>query len=272
MTRDLLQRTYEKSKFSNILHDIDGVYIPLDLSWKNIGISVSGGSDSALLAYLLCMLIDKNNLDITVHIISHIRMWKLRPWQRHNSIDVFCYLSNRFENLKLKRHENFIPPDLEWGNTGPSIKDEYGNLTGGDVIEIRSFAEFIGETKRLDCYYNAISKNPDVTSIKHKMEHRTLTEGDITNNFHLTIKEHMGKVSAHPFRFIEKDWIVKQYIDLDILDLFNLTRSCEGDKVLFPEIFKDLDYTTYQYDMDVPVCNECYWCQERNWALSKNGL
>ena len=37
-------------------HNIDGVEIPFDRSWKNIGIALSGGADSALLAYILCEL------------------------------------------------------------------------------------------------------------------------------------------------------------------------------------------------------------------------
>ena len=62
-------------------------------SWKNICISVSGGADSALLAYLVCSEITQNT---TVHILSHVRMWKTRPWQRYDSINVYNWLVDRF--------------------------------------------------------------------------------------------------------------------------------------------------------------------------------
>ena len=57
-----LKTIYETSVFKNILHLVDDVYFPLASQWKNIGVSVSGGADSALMAYLLCDLIDKNQL------------------------------------------------------------------------------------------------------------------------------------------------------------------------------------------------------------------
>ena len=56
------------------------VEIPFNTSWKNVGIAVSGGADSALLAYLVCNLAKKSNS--TIHIINHIRCWKTKPWQQ----------------------------------------------------------------------------------------------------------------------------------------------------------------------------------------------
>ena len=50
----------------------------LNQKWKRIGISLSGGADSALLAYLICL---DTNADI--HFTNQIRLWKTRPWQEH---------------------------------------------------------------------------------------------------------------------------------------------------------------------------------------------
>ena len=69
--------------------------IHFNADWKNIGISLSGGADSALLAYLVCSQIK----DTKVHILSHVRMWKTRPWQRYDSIRVFEWLQKRFPNF-----------------------------------------------------------------------------------------------------------------------------------------------------------------------------
>jgi 3'-phosphoadenosine 5'-phosphosulfate sulfotransferase (PAPS reductase)/FAD synthetase len=41
---------------------VDGVEIPFEHDWNIIAISVSGGADSALLAYLLCKYISDHNL------------------------------------------------------------------------------------------------------------------------------------------------------------------------------------------------------------------
>ena len=103
---EIIRKKYEESDFSSILYNVSGVYIPLDNSWKNIGIGMSGGVDSTLLVYILCTLIEKHNLDISVHVLSHVRMWKLRPWQKSINLNVFNYIKNRFPNINFKRYEN----------------------------------------------------------------------------------------------------------------------------------------------------------------------
>jgi 7-cyano-7-deazaguanine synthase in queuosine biosynthesis len=71
----------------------------------------------------------------------------------------------------------------------------------------------------------------------------------------------MDKVVSHPFRFIEKDWVIRQYKKLQLDSLLNLTRSCEGE-------FPNIDYTNYELGQKVPVCGECFWCKEREWAIN----
>jgi NH3-dependent NAD+ synthetase len=112
------------------------VNIPFDKNWKNIAISVSGGADSALLAYLICDLAKEQ--DITVHIINHVRMWKTRPWQQHDADRVYNWLFQRFYHTKFVRHTGFIAPDIEYGNIGPNLTDEYGKKVSGDNIQQRA--------------------------------------------------------------------------------------------------------------------------------------
>lgn len=230
--------------------------IPFDKNWKKIAISVSGGADSALLAYLLCQKIT----DQEVHVISHIRCWKTKPWQEQDAVNVYEWFQKRFSNIKFFRHVNFISPDLEWGSTGPTIVDEYGKSVSGDNAEIRSFAEYICFKNDIDCYYNAVTRNPRSVRIPGEMDSRNIEPDD--NNQHLFFMQHMGKYACHPFRFEEKSWIMQQYKDLKILDLMELTRSCEGT-------FDDLDYKTYRPGQLVPACGECFWCRERQWALEQ---
>jgi hypothetical protein len=75
--------------------------------------------------------------------------------------------------------------------------------------------------------------------------------------------QHMGRWAIHPFRFVEKDWIYKQYKDLGILWLWDITRSCEGT-------FESINYINYDPKIEVPVCGECFWCKEREWAIEQN--
>jgi len=235
--------------------------VPFSNDWNSIAVSLSGGADSALLSYLLCQLITEHNLkNFNFHIISHIRMWKTKPWQEHDSINVFNYLTKRFLNINFHRHVNFIAPELEWADRGPTIVDEYGKLVSGDNVEIRAFAEYVCYHNGVKAYYNAVTRNPK------NVDFQGMTTRDIDpseDNVHLEIMEHMGFVASHPFRFIEKSWIIEQYKKLDILDLFNITRSCEGE-------FDDLNYKTYVPGQFVPTCGNCFWCKEREWAIEQS--
>lgn len=259
----MIKHLYENSRYKNILHDIDNVYIPFDLNWKNIATSLSGGADSALLTYLLCEIIEKNKVEsITVHCISHIRCWKTKPWQQYDSKKVYNWLSNRFRHIEFKHHLNFIPPDIEWASIGPNITDEYGNVTSGDVIEIRSFAEYIGHQESLNAYYNSVTKNPPI-ELDKKMEHRDVEPSEET--FKLAISEHMGGLACHPLRFVDKSWVLKQYCDKNLLDLLSITRSCEG-------IFDYINYKNYNAGENIPICGKCFWCLEREWAIKQVSL
>jgi hypothetical protein len=239
---------------------IDGVEIPFSIEWKRIAISLSGGADSGMLAYILCDLITKTNADIEVHVISHTRMWKVKPWQAFDSLNVYNWLVKQFPNIIFKRHTGFIAPELEWGTQGPTITDEYGKLVSGDNLQIRAYAEYICFHEFIDAYFNGVTRNPRNTDLVGMLA-RDIDPDE--NNQKLLIMQHMGKLACHPFRFTEKSWIVKQYFDNQLLDLFNLTRSCEG-KV------EGIDYKNYTPGQYVPTCGECFWCKERAWAIEQN--
>lgn len=258
---EIIKEIYAKSKYSAIIHDIDGLGIPFDPSWTSIGISVSGGADSASLAYILCNLIEQHSANTDIHIISHVRMWKTRPWQRYDSLNVFNWLKNRFPTINFVRHENFIPPDLEYGDKGANIVDEYGNLKSGDQIIVRAHAEWIAFKERLDAWFSAKTKNPSDTTITKAMPDRFVSKPAIEK----LLSDHNGVLSCHPYVFTEKDWVIRQYLNNGILYLLNITRSCEGD-------FPGLNYKNYIPGQQIPICGECFWCQERKWAMEKNNV
>jgi len=232
--------------------------VPYNQNWKNVAISVSGGADSALLAYLICDLAKEHGT--TIHIINHIRMWKTRPWQQYDGECVYNWLLQRFYHTKFVRHINLIAPDVEYGNMGPIIKDEYGKMVSGDNAQQRAYAEFICYKHNIDAYYNAVTRNPKGIDLGG-MQERDIDPTE--DNKNLTEMIHMGRKVLHPFRFIEKSVIVKKYKELDLIDLFNITRSCEGE-------FQGIDYTTYTPGQYVPTCGECFWCKEREWAIEQS--
>jgi hypothetical protein len=221
----------------------------LNNNWKRIGISISGGADSALLSFLIC-----SNTTAEIHFTNQIRMWKTRPWQEHVSNQVIDWFKNRFPNT-FYVHKNLIPPELEWGDKGPTTVDEYGKLKSGNQIILRSHNEYIANKYKLDALYGGINKNPDV-KFEGALDDRN--EGHIPPYF-----IHGGVAICHPFVYTRKDWIIRQYYEYGIEDLLNLTRSCEGE-------FEGIDYTNYIPGQYIPTCGKCFWCKEREWAIEQS--
>ena len=232
------------------------INVPFNKNYKNIAISVSGGCDSALLTYILCSQIENT----TVHVINNIRCWKTKPWQQTDFKRVMNWLKNRFPHIEFIIHTNYVPPELEWGNNGRTITDEYGKLVSGDTLELRSWAEYVCHHNNVDAYYNGVTRNPKDVDFQG-MPTRDIDKSE--NNKHLEYMIHMDKDVYHPFRFIDKSEIIKMYVELNIRELLLLTRSCEGT-------FAGLNYKTYTPGQYVPICNECFWCKEREWGLNEN--
>lgn len=220
----------------------------LDQNWKKIGISISGGADSSLLAFLIC-----SNSSAEIHFTNQIRMWRTRPWQENVADRVMDWFKNRFKN-KFFTHRNFIPPELEEG-VGPLIQDEYGKMKPGNRIILRSYNEYIANKFNLDALYGAVNKNPD------KEFNGAVKDRD--NPTMLPFFFHNKIAICHPFVNTKKDWIIKQYYDNNIIDLLELTRSCEGE-------FENLNYTNYTPGQYIPTCGKCFWCKEREWAIEQN--
>ena len=163
-------------------------------NWKRIGISLSGGADSALLSYLI---LSQTNAEI--YFTTQIRCWKTRPWQRYIAIEVVEWFRQRFKN-PIEHIENFIPPEMEEPNT-TYITDEYGKSKPGNRIILRSYNEYIAHREGLDALYAAVNKNPDVR-FKGAPEERY--EGHIKPHF-----VHDGIDIVHPFVNTRKDWIIQ---------------------------------------------------------------
>jgi hypothetical protein len=187
-------------------------------------------------------------------------MWKTRPWQQWDSINVYNWLTKQFPSIKFKRYTNLIAPEIEYGNIGPNLIDEYGKKVSGDNIQQRAYAEYVCYQNNIDAYYNAVTRNPRLAQFNG------MRERDIDptpENEHLRIMKHMDMWAIHPFRFVDKSWVVKQYKRLNIWNLLELTRSCEGE-------FDNINYKTYTPGQHVPTCGECFWCKEREWAIEQS--
>lgn len=248
------------------LVNFSGLDIPFSVKWKKIAVNLSGGADSACLTVLLCKIIEKYSLDCTIDIITHVRCWTTRPWQQPISLEVYNKLKEFYPNIIGTRHENFIAPEIEHGVSGYIYTDPIFNKEhSGDQLQVSSFNAYCAYKNRFDAIFNATSANPPGTDFPKKMMDRekSAKDGDIRD----LIIFNEGMFLCHPFKFVDKSWIIAQYYKYKITDLLKATRSCEGD--VTHKIIKDVvpNYMSYTPGMSVPECHSCFWCLERNWAL-----
>ena len=254
------------------LYQFNGLDIPFNPEWTRIGINLSGGADSSCLLTLLCKIILDNKLKCQIHVISHVRCYNTRPWQGPIALDVYeKFVKDYYPSISFVRHTNFIPPELEWGVIGPITKDDDGRPRSGDQICVGSFNNYIIFKEKLDVVYNATSANPPDTGWVGGMKNREkpAEEGILKD---LVINKN-GHIICHPFRFADKSYILSQYHTFNKLDLYNMTRSCEGDinDSKIKEVVGTLEtYDPAMHTIDViPKCGHCWWCLERDWAEAK---
>lgn len=257
------------NQFEISLFNYSGLDIPFSSKWKKIAINLSGGADSACLAYLLCKIISENNFDCKIDVITHVRCWTTRPWQQPISVKVFNKLKEMFPSIINDRHENFITPEIEHGVTGYIYKDpKHGEDRSGDQLQVGGYNMYCAYKFKFDAVFNATSANPPDTDFPKKMKDRE-KKPESGQVYDLIFYSDNLYFLCHPFRFVDKSWIIAQYYKYEILDLFELTRSCEGD-ITHAKIKPVIsDFTFYSPEKDVPECGTCFWCLERSWALSK---
>jgi hypothetical protein len=119
----------------------------------------------------------------------------------------------------------------------------------------------------MQAVFNATSQNPnmDPPPADRLLARDKLAADAVPHDLVFQLADSHSMI-CRPFAFVQKDWILAQYQLFDATDLQAITRSCEGD--LSGDLRGIVDPLTYEYDPseDLPICNTCFWCKERQWA------
>ena len=254
--------------------------------YKNVHINVaapvitvrcSGGFDSALLLYLIAKACNEHNNTAVIQPVTVIRT-NNEEYERFSRIDnvpivnaIVDWVRSEFPNLSIKNTVHKDTP-LWWENGC-----EQYNLNQLDLalsfapvdatrdkdharLHDLSILDDMYDTELFD--FNGITKNPPVTLAGH--EFREITR-DIDHEIppmaagSSSVLINHGNLRAQfqeSFRNTDKRVTIYLAKQLGIFEKLNeITRSCEGNREAT--------------DGWTKTCDECWWCLEKQWAISQ---
>ena len=198
---------------------------------KVVGLKVSGGADSALVAYMLSKYVVEERPDIKIIPVTTIHAEK--PYQEIYAKRVIEFLKKEFGNIYGHHYIN-------------TAVDSEDYIPAQDRIWMEAY-----HAEGLQMNYTGITANPP----KEVMDtFRDSGPSDDRNgkNFPITIKN-----SRRHLVNIDKKGVAELYESLDLMDtLFPITRSCEAFE----------RWKTYDIDKH---CGKCWWCEERYWGFNR---
>ncbi len=197
--------------------------VDFDLPKGPVGVLCSGGADSSLVLYLLMKystqpihiftLCNKNKHYTNNIVIAQVINWCLQNTTNHN-ISHYVNYADEQTNTELYK----IPFRLLKSKTIETL--------------------YIGDTCWPPDEINKQFAKNDIIQCKNDRSPH-VTRPTYWKNFYI------------PFTNYNKKKIAEIYQDQKIMNLFDLTRSCETLE-----------------NIGLEHCGDCWWCNERNWAFS----
>jgi len=206
-------------------------------SYDKVGIKISGGADSAIVAYMLAKYVVEERNDITIIPITVNHEGK--AYQEPFAKDIIKHLTNVFGNI-FGEHEVGYCPDTTDGPEG----SQYMALQEALVLSLY-------RDNKIQCHFIGVTRNPpneamDIIGWNGPADDRSPGE-------QLRSTSNGDHTSFRPLINIDKKGVAELYETFGVTDsLFPLTRSCED--------FTD-DFSKH--------CNECWFCKERLWGFGR---
>lgn len=215
-------------RFKNSQQD---VVIEEDANVKCVSLKISGGADSAIVAYMLCEYVTKERPDIKIIPITTIHPAK--PYQEIYAKRVIEHLQQKFGNIFGKHYVNIA-----------DSADDY-------IKAQERLWKQASEIEQIDTNYSGITANPP-KEITEQHSH----DGPVDNRNGKNFPVIVGKFRRH-LSNIDKKGVAELYKTLGVIDtLFPITRSCEAHE------------ESEEYDIN-KHCGECWWCMERHWGFNR---
>jgi 7-cyano-7-deazaguanine synthase in queuosine biosynthesis len=200
---------------------------------ENIGLSLSGGADSALLLYLFAKMVSDRTFygikPVQIHCLHGHDISYVHQQSSDAATRVVEYVQNKYPNVSIFLHIT------QYHLTDDTSKEVYHREFYDAMKELWDLPHIVrGTTQGM----------PESYRPSHMYEH-TIPNADPSPE---ELIEFSQTTPVVPLGAVDKRWVKLQYRYQGIMDLANITASCIAD---IP---------------DAP-CRECWWCKERFWAF-----
>jgi hypothetical protein len=204
----------------------------INRKYKNAVLCLSGGTDSALVFYLICEYVVENN--IQGFQITPIHGWDMRRVNAYSPTSakkIYSYIKNKFPTVKINDLYLFA----------------YNKLDGEDKPKYHRPVYRLFEKEKMldrDMIFSGSTLTPQDQSFKYK------DPGSI--NRKIGEKTHKGVPfqDAQIISSYDKRWVRLMYEEKGLKEIFQYTVSCIGDEPNGP-------------------CKSCWWCHEKYWAFGR---
>lgn len=212
----------------------DSYEMNIDPDVKRVGIKMSGGTDSTIVAYMLAKYCKEQRPDITIYPITGVG--ELKPFQ------------GIFSKQVIVKIEQLL--DYKFGeHTAESVRSDHNYVPDQDKL-VRS----VYEKFNLSLHFSGITANPtaeEAPELVDPTEFESAWYNDRQKQD--TKKSYVTGTSNRPLINVDKKGVHEHYVRLGVLEeLFPLTRSCEIHTTDFSE-----------------HCGECWFCKERLWGFGR---
>ena len=204
---------------------------------KHIWMSLSGGTDSALIFFLITKWLYENN-----------KTTKITPWCLYDSY-------RPGNDIDAQNVIDVVKDLIPYEHIQPMITGMFSKHPGTNKVALtKPFWTEMQQTRKYDIFVSALTASPSVDEMKKekgfydaflrlKDENRDPAEHKIEIQH-----DDEGMTIWHPVSNIDKKAIAAGYEEHDLMDnLFPLTTSCVS--------------------RHKTPCFECFWCYEKHWAF-----
>ena len=209
---------------------------------KKIGLSISGGCDSALLLFYMCKIISEEKRNVTIVPFTGIDI--TRPTNIQNVEEILLLMKEKFLDVNIEKVITFKYTTRTSTNER-CCKKESHQKAERQMIEDGLFTIMFGG--------RTANPDPDEAELNNLNYNREI-QRDRTNPDVLIKEPKITKRLYRPWIDIDKRWIAAEYHKNNLMeDLYPITASCIGRE-------KETKYFS-------EPCKTCWWCREKKWAF-----